>query len=286
MSEIQNNFDSKSHLFPMKLLEKCLELISMLSLSFSEGMNPNMMGGANSPWLEFLTYISYLPSINLFSYNYTDNELLCIFLNLYHIMVLHAFIVAGPPSTVLRWPNFFNSYSYEAFGDIFSLSELEHCIIKSGLDPPNNMIAQVLIPQSNYDFNLKRKDYRLLWALNCGSISMPSHVPIFTPNSCEEQLDLMMRESMLQQLQVENNSNNISIILPQMCQLYFSLLVESSPVTNNSNSLLAVLQIIADYASPSQRNILRYLLLNKEKVSYSVKYQSLDFRCRFFSVMK
>lgn len=128
------------------------------------------------------------------------------------------------------------------------------------------MIAQVLIPQNTYDFNLKRKDYRLLWALNCGSISMPTYVPIFTPDSCEQQLDLMMRyviineinlltniikifsESMLQQLQVENNSNNVSIILPQMCQLYYSLLVESSPATNSNNSLLAVLQVIAEYA--------------------------------------
>jgi hypothetical protein len=207
--------DSSSHLFPIQLLERCLSLILNLAISFVNGESGPSAGLSGSvgrgtqrnQWLEFLTLISYLPCIDILSYNFSENELTCILINLYHVMILHSFIVAGPPSTLLRWPSFFNSYSYEAYGrisfifffltfssgDIFSLSELEHCIIKSGLEAPNNLIAQVLIPQSTYDFGLKRKDYRLLWALNCGSVSMPSTIPIFTPTKCDEQLDRMMR---------------------------------------------------------------------------------------------
>lgn len=292
---VEYNLDSTSHLFPIQLLERCLTLIFDSSLAYLNGdagsgagivpvagVGPGIILQQQGQWIEFLTLISYLPCIDLLSYNYSEIELTCLFINLYHVMILHTFIVAGPPSTLLRWPSFFTSYSYEAYGDIFSLSELEHCIIKGGLEPPNSLIAQVLIPQSVYDFGLKKKDYRLLWALNCGSMSMPSTVPILIPAKCEEQLDRMIRDSIATQLQISVPSSSTTvIILPQVCQYYFSLLVESSPIKNRGT--ISVLQLLADYASPSQRNILRNLLFSKEKVSYTVKYEGIDFRCRFFT---
>lgn len=61
-----------------------------------------------------------------------SDESACLFLNLYHCLLLHAFLVVGVPTTLFKWPTFFGSYSYEAFGDVFSLAELEHCIIRAG----------------------------------------------------------------------------------------------------------------------------------------------------------
>jgi hypothetical protein len=40
--------------------------------------------------------------------------------------------VAGPPAGAFKWPGFFSVCAYEAFGDIFTLAELEHCIVKAG----------------------------------------------------------------------------------------------------------------------------------------------------------
>lgn len=62
----------------------------------------------------------------------STNKLACLFLNLYHVMLLHSFLVIGMPTNVYRWTTFFRNCSYEAFGDIFSLAELEHCIIRNG----------------------------------------------------------------------------------------------------------------------------------------------------------
>jgi hypothetical protein len=130
--------DHTTHIFPLVLVERSLDLVFSLSEHFDRG---DLSGDrltfpplVEAQWIEFLTNIAYLPCINLANYSFSDSELTCLFINLYHIMVLHSFLVAGVPSTLLKWPSFFNSCSYEAFGDIFSLSELEHCIIKAGAD--------------------------------------------------------------------------------------------------------------------------------------------------------
>lgn len=129
--------DHSSHLFPLMLIERSLDLIFSISGYLDREdlygekviLTPQMEG----QWIEFLTNIAFLPCINLDDYSFSETELTCLFINLYHTMLLHSFLVAGVPSTLLKWPGFFNSCAYEAFGDIFSLSELEHCIIKAGI---------------------------------------------------------------------------------------------------------------------------------------------------------
>jgi hypothetical protein len=127
---------ASSHLsrtFPVVLAEKALKLISDISV-FSNSME-NILSWDNfleTHWMEFLDIVSLLPCIDLEHFSLSTEERICIFLNLYHTMLLHAVLVAGVPSTLMKWPNFFNSFSYEAFGDVFSLSELEHSIIKGG----------------------------------------------------------------------------------------------------------------------------------------------------------
>ena len=90
-------------------------------------------------WIEFMDGLALLHSIDLktaasasLSVGLIEEELLCMFLNLYHCLLLHAFLVVGPPTTMYKYASFYNVYAYEAFGDIFTLSELEHNVIKAG----------------------------------------------------------------------------------------------------------------------------------------------------------
>ena len=53
------------------------------------------------------------------------------------LQVNHAYLVLGPPSSSRAWLSYFNTIAYEAGGDIFSLSELEHCIIRANRWQPN-----------------------------------------------------------------------------------------------------------------------------------------------------
>ena len=100
----------------------------------------------------------------------------------------------------------------KAFGDVFTIAELEHNIIKSGFSRSSiGLISQIFIPQSRYSFAVGRRDYRLgiiiiiilyyyyhhylflVFANNCGSMSMPPRVPIYDPVNLEKQLDFNVR---------------------------------------------------------------------------------------------
>jgi hypothetical protein len=127
--KIQHN----SHHFPLLLVERALLLISEISI-FSNSMENILSWDSflETHWMEYLDVVSLLPCIDLEMYDLSSDECICLYLNLYHTMLLHAVLVAGVPSTLMKWPSFFNSFSYEAFGDVFSLSELEHSVIKGG----------------------------------------------------------------------------------------------------------------------------------------------------------
>ena len=57
------------------------------------------------------------------------------------LQVNHAYLVLGPPSSSRAWLSYFNTIAYEAGGDIFSLSELEHCIIRANRwQPPTRTL--------------------------------------------------------------------------------------------------------------------------------------------------
>jgi hypothetical protein len=137
-SMFDNNDLVNEYIFPVAHVANTLEILLVLckeenrDWDMSSNTNTNSIRIRNI-WITFLDRISLLPTIDLKKYkNLTENDKICIFLNLYHILLLHSFLVVGIPSTLLKWPSFFNSCSYEAFGDIFSLAELEHCIIKYG----------------------------------------------------------------------------------------------------------------------------------------------------------
>ena len=86
-----------------------------------------------SLWVDFMDGVSLLQCIDLSEMDKTSPEATCLFLNLYHCLLIHAYLVVGLPNSLFKWSNFFRFCSYEAFGDIFSLAELEHCILRGGI---------------------------------------------------------------------------------------------------------------------------------------------------------
>lgn len=83
-------------------------------------------------WVDFMDGVSLLQCIDLSLVDKSSPQATCLFLNLYHCLLIHAYLVVGLPNSLFKWSNFFRFCSYEAFGDIFSLAELEHCILRGG----------------------------------------------------------------------------------------------------------------------------------------------------------
>ena len=166
-------------------------------------------------WMYFMDSVSLLQSIDISSMDLSSDEAMCLFLNLYHCMIIHSYLVVGLPTTMNKWTGFFNHCSYEAFGDIFSISEMEHCIIRRGMHKPKlGLIVNQYIPTTDYDFYLNRRDYRLVWAMNCSSSSLIPQVPIYNEYELNNQLEEVANMSIDRMVSI-TDKNVISI-----CQLF------------------------------------------------------------------
>ena len=83
--------------------------------------------------------------------------------------------------------------------------------------PSINFFAQSFIPSVSFPFGLLQKDIRLLWAVNCGSLSNIDIIPIYRPDVLEEQLNQNLSLSLNKQVQFIDP--NI-LVLPVICQWY------------------------------------------------------------------
>ena len=45
--------------------------------------------------------------------------------------------------------------------------------------PPNGLLTKLAIPKHSFSCALQLRDYRINFALNCGSLSNPEGVPIY-----------------------------------------------------------------------------------------------------------
>ncbi|KAG5177879.1 hypothetical protein JKP88DRAFT_129807, partial [Tribonema minus] len=97
-----------------------------------------------------------------------ESERLALFLNLYHLMVLHAYLLVGPPGGAIKWSSYLSGLSYEIGGDVLSLAELEHCVIRAAAAPAKQYPSKLLVPSEKYAFALSAVEPRVNFALCCG----------------------------------------------------------------------------------------------------------------------
>lgn len=105
------------NLLPNQIVENALEKAFELVSSNATSDNTSTL------WVEFMDHISAFQSLDVFSLN--EREKISLLLNLYHVMVLHGFLLLGPP-VQSSWASFFNTVSYVISFDVCSINELEH----------------------------------------------------------------------------------------------------------------------------------------------------------------
>jgi len=223
-----------------------------------------------STLLEFLDAAADLKAAKLSDLE--EYERKCFFLNLYHLMVVHAYFILGAPDNSAKWPSYFNMISYQCADDIFSLAELEHCIIRSPLSRPCKAFSKFVIPGTTYsELELHNPDFRINFALNCGSLSNPPSVFVYTENELDLQLDAAV-QMYLSQVVVSKGKTSTSITLPRLCLWYR----QDFNTKGSSNSML---QELYPYFSPeTQKQLSRDKLDNFSHVQ--IKFASYDFKCR------
>ena len=144
---------------------------------------------------KFLNKVTLLKSINLQEINLQSIEGVCFFANIFHTLLLHARLVHTPPDKGL-WNDFFHLNSYEIGNDVFSLAELEQCVLRGALStcktcPTGNNLAT---NDDHYKYALGSVDPRINFLINTGSICNPRSIYVLTTAKYNSVLDAAVRE--------------------------------------------------------------------------------------------
>ena len=211
----------------------------------------------------------------------SEKAKLVFFLNLYHLMIMHAYLILGPPDWSLKWLSYFNSIAYEVSDDIFSLVELEHCILRSNMSHPSQFMSRFVIPRSQYDFSLETQDFRINFALNCGALSNPSAVLVYSVEKLDDQLQLASRMYLVTATVTRKSGRKIILELPRICEWYFA---------DFGNSEEDMLLRIEPYLRHESRKLLRSCWSHElgayDMQLISIRYQSYSYECRPLQLVK
>lgn len=172
---------------------------------------------------EFLDMTSQLRAIPLDRIDLSNPAALCIFTNLFHCLLHHALLLAiHGPLHKKSVGHFFRTTCYEVGGDVFSLAELYHCVIRGNMSKPvspKNPYLDVPKKSASYSvYSLFYTDVRMNFVLNTGDISCPQQVPVLRPDSLELQLQGLSRTFVKRQLSIDHNKR--TILLPKICDVY------------------------------------------------------------------
>lgn len=126
-------------------------------------------------------------------------------------------MLLGPPPSKFAWLSYFTTIAYHVGDELISLAGLEHNILRSAMSTPSSLIGGLIIPQSRYSCALTTAEPRLNFALNCGSLSSPPCVPVYTPERLDAQLEAVTRSILTENVSVGADGK---LYLPIVLQLF------------------------------------------------------------------
>eukprot|EP00930_Biecheleria_cincta_P096035 TRINITY_DN8790_c0_g1_i2.p1 TRINITY_DN8790_c0_g1~~TRINITY_DN8790_c0_g1_i2.p1 ORF type:complete len:972 (+),score=180.55 TRINITY_DN8790_c0_g1_i2:54-2969(+) len=168
--------------------------------------------GAGQDALQQLNSVSCgLKGLNLSGLSAQD--LWGFWVNVYHALLIHSCLKFGRPRSLRHLLGFYNNCSYVVCGHIFSLAEIEHCVLRAHMTRPSLRILNLLVrvwrrtdteledrPSLNAPANAAssfkcRPDWRLNLVLSAGNVSGSDRLPVFE-SMAENQFDALVARAM------------------------------------------------------------------------------------------
>ena len=140
----------------------------------------------------------------------TREEKLAFWINTYNVMVVHAVLSAGIPSSVMDVDSFFDNAAYNIGGVRFSLEHVEHGVLRRNR-------PKYLRPWSPFSkddpalrYTMEKLEPRIHFALVCAARSCP---PLrgYVPEMVDEQLDEATRTFLNRTVRPASNGNGLEI---------------------------------------------------------------------------
>ena len=108
-------------------------------------------------------------------------------INVYNMMISHAFVQLGTPSSATQRNGFFGGVCYNIAGQVFSFGEIEHGMLRSNCPVGLAIKKPSFGPDDPRLAFVLPLDNRIHFALNCGASSCPP-VKTFSPEAVLEEL--------------------------------------------------------------------------------------------------
>mmetsp|Transcript_16956 Transcript_16956/g.48707 ORF Transcript_16956/g.48707 Transcript_16956/m.48707 type:complete len:395 (+) Transcript_16956:1-1185(+) len=143
-----------------------------------------------------------------------ENARRAFMINVYNLMLKHAYIKVGIPKTSLKRAGFFGNLSYNLGGTLLTFCDVEHGILRGNTHPPYHLRKPFKSGDKRADLVLSL-DPRVHFALNCGAKSCPP-VKDFTVPDIDKELDIVAQAFVSDDGNVcideENNTLALSMI--------------------------------------------------------------------------
>mmetsp|Transcript_16351 Transcript_16351/g.28670 ORF Transcript_16351/g.28670 Transcript_16351/m.28670 type:complete len:923 (-) Transcript_16351:32-2800(-) len=151
--------------------------------------------------------------------------------NIYHTLLIHSCVQFGRPRSLRSLPGFYNNCSYVVAGHIFSLAEMEHCVLRCNMRKPSARLLKLLVrvwrrsdkeledrpslraPVSPANVFQARPDWRLSLILSAGNLAGSDRIPVFERMS-EKDFDRLLNQSMRHMLRITGRMDRKPVQLP------------------------------------------------------------------------
>ncbi len=176
---------------PLELISrliKQLETLLSCSTSSETGEVDYVAASQCDDYYSFEEATCEIQAVNLGSMDLPTKVAFCI--SLYNLIVRHAYLKVGIPSSSLARHAFFSHVKYNVGKNLYSLNELEHGILRGNVKPPYSFstpFSSKSDPRMAYAISTTEVDPRIHFALNCGARSCPP-VKIYSSSMLNEEL--------------------------------------------------------------------------------------------------
>ena len=151
-----------------------------------------------------------------------ENDVVAFWINIYHTLMLHAYVERGAPTSSRYLSKLLDTSSYSVAGQIFSLNEIEHAILRASLPTPKNAASLpgggvVRFPKKDpkLHFAITKPIPLLSMALNCGAKSCPD-IAVYTGANLHSALKKSAARYLSKSLSIRKEKDVIVVQIPKL----------------------------------------------------------------------
>ena len=219
-----------------------------------------------------------IQSLNLDSLDFSEKT--SFFLNLYNLLVIHAFVVIGPPTTAAQRLHFYNHTCLNIGGEVFSLSEIKHGMLRAN-KLPHNALRPVLdrklsghAVKLRHAMEMRLFDSRVHFALVDGSLSCPA-LRVYSAATLDDELTGATTAFLLREVEVREEAEDDSrsmrtVLLPAVFNMY-----DGDFGSTNEE----VIRWICSFLPPGDRTRATLsALVDEGSSAYTVRYKTFNWQ--------